>query len=66
MKKPLTSTPLELDTKSSLDIVDFIESTLELQEATRQANLELEDEILDISFNSNNWAWLSLSVVRNW
>ena len=54
MKKPLTSTPLELDTKSSLDIVDFIESTLELQEATRQANLELEDEILESSFNSNN------------
>lgn len=66
MEKPLTSTPLELDTKSSLDIVDFIESTLELQEATRQANLELEDEILESSFNSNNWAWLSLSVVRNW
>jgi len=38
--------------RDHLDIVDFITSTLELQEDTRKANQIVEEEIQEIILNS--------------
>ena len=44
----LTSTSYNYNDKDHIDIIDFIESTIELQEATRQAIIEDENDILEI------------------
>jgi hypothetical protein len=38
--------------RDHLDIIDFITSTLELQEDTRRANKEVEEEIQESLLNS--------------
>ena len=49
------------------DIVDFIESTLELKENSIKANRDIEEEIQDSQLDLNNytWAWLSFRGVSN-
>jgi hypothetical protein len=41
------------DTKDHLDIVDFIESTIELQEESIKADRELEAEINDLKLSNS-------------
>ena len=51
----LTSTSNNFhDTKDYLDIVDFIESTIELQEESIKADRELEAEINDLKLNKSS------------
>jgi len=55
------------DDKDHFDIVDFIESTIELQEDSIKANRDVEKEIQDSQLDSDNytWAWLSFRGVSN-
>jgi|TARA_R100000544_G_scaffold32249_1_gene18581 hypothetical protein len=39
-----------MEERDHLDIVDFIESTLELREAVQEADESIEDDILPLEF----------------
>lgn len=43
------------DDKDHFDIVDFIESTIELQEDSLKAQRDIEQEVNDCQLNSDNY-----------
>ena len=43
------------DDKDHFDIVDFIESTIELQEDSIKAQRDIEQEVNDCQLNSDNY-----------
>lgn len=49
----LTSTSYDYNEKDHIDIIDFIESTIELQEESIKADRELEAEINDLKLNKS-------------
>jgi hypothetical protein len=48
--KPLNLKEYNMEERDHLDIVDFIESTLELREAVNEADESIEDDILPLEF----------------
>ena len=44
-----------MDNKDHFDIVDFIETTIELQENSLKAQRDIEQEVNDCQLNSDNY-----------
>jgi len=68
LENTLTTTSSSFhEEKDYFDIVDFIESTIELQEDNIKAQKDIDQEVNDCQLNSDNytWAWLSLRGVSN-
>jgi len=67
LENTLTTSSSNHEERDYLDIVDFIETTIELQENSLKAQRDIEQEVNDCQLNSDNytWAWLSLRGVSN-
>ena len=56
LENTLTTTSISYhDDKDYFDIIDFIESTIELQEDSIKANRDVEEEIQDSQLDLNNY-----------